>query len=111
MQPSFTFEERTALEERLHRLTADIRTADESDLLTITREFEESPLGRRVEGLECVVLEVRQCRCANLSCGHTCIRCCDDTCRVDYLHHCEDCFAFVPNLLTFCHCVQEIAVS
>ena len=111
MQPNFTFEERLALEERLRRLTADIRTADESGLPAILREFEESPLVRRVEGLECVVAEVRQCRCARVSCGHTCVRCRNDNCKVDGLFHCEDCFAFVPNLLTFCHCVQEIVVS
>ena len=110
MQPSFTFEERAALDENLRQLTADILASDESDLPAVIREFEESPLGRRVEGIECVVRDVRQCRCADMACGHTCIRGCDDSCQGYQFNHCEDCFAFVPNLLSFCHCAQEIMV-
>ena len=110
MQPYFTFEERAALDKKLRKLTADILASDESDLPALIREFEESPLGRRVEGIECAVRDVRQCRCAAKICGHTCIRGCDDSCQGDQFYHCEDCFAFVPNLLSFCHCAQEIVV-
>ena len=111
MQTGFTFEERAALEGQLRQLTADILAADESELPAIILKFEQSPFGRRVEGIECVVREARQCRCADLTCGHNCIRRCDPSCQGDKFYYCEDCFAFVPNLLTFCHCTQEIVVS
>ena len=100
------------LDKRLEQLLPDIRECDESELPGILRAFQESPLGSRFRGLEDVAEEIRDCYCAGKTCGHTCTAWdCREPCDGKEKGYCEDCFAFVPNLLTFCHCGQTIMAS
>ena len=105
-------EEMEALEERLRQLFEDFKSCDESQLGEIIREFKESTEGRRFRGVEAVAEDIRECYCAEKTCGHTCTSwACTNPCEVKEPGYCEDCFAFVPNLLTFCHCGQIIMAS
>ena len=105
-------EEIRALDDLLEQLYSEIKASDETELPAIIRRFEDSPLGARFRGLEEVAEEIRECYCAEKSCGHTCTYwACTEPCDGKEPGYCEDCFAFVPNLLTFCHCGQTIMAS
>ena len=106
------YEEIKALDESLEQLYLDIKTSDESGLPDVLRRFAEAPIGRRFQGLEDVAEEIRDCFCDDKTCGHICTAWdCKEPCDGKPRGHCEDCFAFVPNLLTFCHCGQTIMAS
>ena len=107
-----SIEEIKELDELLEQLLVDIRASDEAGLPGILRAFQESPLGSRFRGLEDVAEDIRGCYCADKTCGHTCTYWdCGEPCDGKPPGYCEDCFAFVPNLLTFCHCGQTIMAS
>ena len=101
-----------ALDDLLDQLYREIKACDESELPEILRRFRDSSLGERFNGLEEVAEDIRECYCAEKSCGHTCTSwACADPCDRKDSGYCEDCFAFVPDLLTFCHCGQRIMAS
>ena len=59
-----------------------------------------------------LVEEVKECRCAELRCSHSCNHCTPDSCDFENrAYWCEDCFAFVPDYPTFCHCGQRIIIA
>lgn len=106
----------------MHELTPSdttlVRQADVADLAStvacMARKLADQvgcdPEELRPE-LERLVLEIKECRCAELHCEHNCNSCSEAHCAYGSgPYYCEDCFAFVPNLPTFCHCVQLIVI-
>ena len=92
--------------------TALIRQASDSELpALVTRlarnlavQTQSDPLEMRDYVAE-LALQIKECRCGDLPCAHNCNSCTPDACEFESRPYwCEDCFAFVPDYPTFCHC-------
>lgn len=99
--------------------TVRIRQTDGDELAAIVGQLAQrlaseancdpEPLYARIMEL---VPEIRECQCPELRCRHNCNTCTPANCAYgERAYYCEDCFAFVPNLPTFCHCGQEIVIT
>ena len=64
------------------------------------------------EEIEALVDVITGCRCTDLRCSHNCNYCTPESCEfVNRPYYCEDCFAFVPDLPSFCHCARRIVIT
>ncbi|MCY4556019.1 MAG: hypothetical protein OXF79_06500 [Chloroflexi bacterium] len=96
-----------------------IRQATDADLPALVAQLarklaaqiESDPVAMQDRIAE-LVDDVRECRCAELRCSHNCNYCTPDGCDFENrAYWCEDCFAFVPDYPTFCHCGQRIIIT
>ena len=99
--------------------TARIRQADGDELSAIVARLAQKLAGEAgcdPEPLQAsmaeLITDIKECTCPELSCSHNCNTCTPSHCAYDTgPYYCEDCFAFVPNLPTFCHCSQQIVIT
>ena len=99
--------------------TALVRQAHDADLTAevarVSQKLAEvvrcDPEALRTK-FELLVSEIKECTCAELNCEHNCNSCTVATCAYGTgPYYCEDCFAFVRYLPTFCHCAQLIVIA